>query len=320
MSEEVKFLIIGDLHGQKPLIHFKNFDAIIAPGDFGSDKIRKYWKGWEKAKDKHGKKYTGSYEYAIAKYGKKPIDKIIKESLLVGRKIIKHLASFNKPVFIIPGNWDDSGNRKVWTTNPKRLYRELISRHIYFSAENTNKILTKGIKNIIDCQLRLVKFKGYNILGYGIAMVPELPDTKKILTLQKFKDKITGEELKKVIKSYNKLFSRLERKYLSAKNRLPLIFLSHNMPYNTKFDRIHAPKTIFHKKHYGSVISRDFILKHKPLVCIGGHMHEYFGKIKLGKTTVINAGFGSKVNTLLTIKNGKINSIKFYPKPYEAKF
>ena len=30
----VKFLIIGDLHGNKPKIHFKDFDAIIAHGDF----------------------------------------------------------------------------------------------------------------------------------------------------------------------------------------------------------------------------------------------------------------------------------------------
>lgn len=30
----MKLLIIGDLHGNKPKIHFKDFDAIIAPGIF----------------------------------------------------------------------------------------------------------------------------------------------------------------------------------------------------------------------------------------------------------------------------------------------
>jgi len=37
-----KFLIIGDLHGNKPKIYSNDFDAIIAPGDFCSDALRKY--------------------------------------------------------------------------------------------------------------------------------------------------------------------------------------------------------------------------------------------------------------------------------------
>ena len=43
-------------------------------------------------------------------------------------------------------------------------------------------------------------------------------------------------------------------------------------------------------------------------------MHEYFGKEKIGKTTLINCGFGPKVNTLLEIENGKIKKIKFVNK------
>jgi aspartyl-tRNA synthetase len=37
----MRFLVVGDLHGNKPNIHFKDFDAIIAPGDFCSDAHRK---------------------------------------------------------------------------------------------------------------------------------------------------------------------------------------------------------------------------------------------------------------------------------------
>ncbi len=40
--DDMKFLIIGDLHGNKPVVHFKEFDAIIAPGDFCSDETRTY--------------------------------------------------------------------------------------------------------------------------------------------------------------------------------------------------------------------------------------------------------------------------------------
>ena len=38
----MKILVVGDLHGQKPKIYFRDFDAIIAPGDFCSDAHRKY--------------------------------------------------------------------------------------------------------------------------------------------------------------------------------------------------------------------------------------------------------------------------------------
>ncbi len=317
MGKEVRFLIIGDLHGNKPLIHFKDFDAIIAPGDFCSDKIRKYMKGWEKAKNKKGKQYTGSYQFAIEKYGKEKIKQVGKDSIKIGRRIIEKLNSYGKPVFIIPGNWDDSG-KKSNIKNRDKLSDELISRHILFSSDHTNKILTKGLKNVKDCQFRLFNFNGYNILGYGINMVPELPRFKSP-TVKAYKGEITKKEWKKVLESYNKLFKKLEKKLYKSNKKFPLVFLSHNMPYNTKFDRIYAPDSSLHKEHYGSMISRDFILKHNPLVCVGGHMHEYFGKIKLGKTTVINAGFGAKVNTLLTLKDGKIKSIKFYPRPYSAK-
>jgi len=38
----MKFLIIGDLHGNLPNIYYKGFDAIIVPGDFCSDSLRTY--------------------------------------------------------------------------------------------------------------------------------------------------------------------------------------------------------------------------------------------------------------------------------------
>ena len=41
-------------------------------------------------------------------------------------------------------------------------------------------------------------------------------------------------------------------------------------------------------------------------------MHEHFGKDKIGKTTVINAGFGSYVNVFMEIDKGKIKKLKFY--------
>ena len=41
-------------------------------------------------------------------------------------------------------------------------------------------------------------------------------------------------------------------------------------------------------------------------------MHENRGKCKLGKTVVVNGGYGDKVNTLVEIAGKKVKSVKFY--------
>ena len=64
-------------------------------------------------------------------------------------------------------------------------------------------------------------------------------------------------------------------------------------------------------EHFGSVIAREMIDKHQPLVCIGGHMHEHFDKYQIGKTTAINAGFGSNVNILMELEGNVIKNLEF---------
>ena len=90
------------------------------------------------------------------------------------------------------------------------------------------------------------------------------------------------------------------------------------MPFDTPLDKITSKKSPKYGYHYGSVIARELIEKYQPLLCIGGHMHEHFGRQNIGKTVCINAGFGSKVNTLVDLdeENGKIRSIKFHPRTY----
>ena len=45
----MKILVIGDLHGRKPKIHFKDFDCVIQVGDVCDDsKFRPYIKKWFK--------------------------------------------------------------------------------------------------------------------------------------------------------------------------------------------------------------------------------------------------------------------------------
>jgi Icc-related predicted phosphoesterase len=279
----MKFLIVGDLHGQKPKIHYKKFDAIIAPGDFCSDKPRKYiFKAIEKMiKDPDAKV---SWHDLV---GKKKAKQMVNKSLRDGRKILKYLDSFNVPVYIVPGNWDWTPSNK-WVFWKKNYYKELI----------------KGLKNIKDVSYKLTDIGPYQIVGYGPNSGPEIPKYKED------KKRMKPKELKKQEKVYQKKYNQLNK--LFKKTSKPVIFISHNVPFKTKLDKITNKKSPKYGYHYGSVITKELVKKHQPLVCIGGHMHEHHTKTKLKKTTCINAGFGSKVNTFLELEKNKIKKLTFW--------
>lgn len=282
-----KFLIIGDLHGNKPKIHFKDFDAIIAPGDFCSDAPRQYMFEALRKNIENPKEEIMWYDIT----GKKKAKAMIQKSLKDGRKILEFLNSFNVPLYTVPGNWD-------WTSSKKQL----------INGNQYKNFLIKGLKNIKDTFNKKVYAGEYELIGYGETSGPEYPQHKDVLKDFKKKD------LKKAKNEYKKIFNRISK--LFDKSKKPVIFMSHNVPFNTKLDKITNKTSPRYGYHYGSVIVREIILKYKPLLCIGGHMHEHFTKCKLEKTLCINAGFGGHVNTLLTLENGKIKSVEFYPKEY----
>lgn len=60
--------------------------------------------------------------------------------------------------------------------------------------------------------------------------------------------------------------------------------MSHTPPKDTATDIVRSGM------HVGSQTVRDFILKHKPHVCITGHIHESRARDKIGDTVVVNAG------------------------------
>ncbi len=283
-----KFLIVGDLHGQIPKIREKKFDAIIAPGDFCSDELKKYIFLEIKNKYKTGKSKRW---YDLA--GRKNAEKMIKKSLDDGRNVLKFLNSFNIPVYVVPGNWD-------WTTESGFELKIL--------RKNNYGTITKGLKNIIDVHHKIVITDEFSIIGHGIYPYPEFPKNKQDLKM------FSKEELRYRKKDYEELLKKVDDLFKRAKKqnlKKSIIFLSHNVPYNTKIDLVLDKKSPRYAEHYGSLVAKVLIKKHQPLVSIGGHMHECFGKCKIGKTVCINTGFGSKVNTVLEIENGKITKLKF---------
>ena len=101
-------------------------------------------------------------------------------------------------------------------------------------------------------------------------------------------EKVTKPQKKRIEKSRDKNRRILNKMFVKKKN---VIFLTHDVPYKFKFDKIKNPQSPLNGKHIGDEIYREIILKYKPTLHICGHMHEHQGKAKIGKTTVILPGF-----------------------------
>lgn len=284
----MKFLVVGDLHGQVPKIYSNDFDVIIAPGDFcSSDESRPlmFQNMKEQLKDPDYKKEW----YDLV--GKTKTKMIINRSLKAGRVILEKLNSLSNRVYVVPGNND-------WVSDKKSGWPFLKINHY--------KTIKDGLSHIIDVHLRIKDAGDYQIIGYGISSSPEYPQYKA--DLKRFSD----SELIIKKRKYDRLFSKVDS--LFAKATKPVIFLSHNVPFKTSLDRIDNPDSPRNGDHFGSLIAREIIEKYEPLLCIGGHMHEHFGKCKIGNTVCVNAGFGSDVNTYIELVSGKVKSIKFRDK------
>jgi len=308
----MKILVVGDLHGQKPKINFKNFDAIIAPGDFCGDKeLGPLYKKWFKHIKDNPENHIGSDKFFIKESGgKRKLKQMEKRSLKEGRKIIEYLNSFGKPVFLVPGNWDQSYGKTKIKDMDKSDYNTLKTFLDFWLGNRINKKLIKGLKNVRDCQYKLHEFKGINLLGYGLSSAPEDPISRKKTKKRNY----SKNEFKLLRKAHKKIVDKLDNVYRKRNKKFPTIFISHNVPHNTKLDIVKNKESYAYKKHFGSTVAREFCKKWKPLICVGSHIHEGFGKDKIGKTIVINAGFGRNVNTLIEIdeKKGKIKKIKFW--------
>lgn len=301
----MKFLIIGDLHGKKPKIHFKDFDAIIMTGDVCSDKeIAPYYKQYFKEL-KTNKNIPDFDTYLIQKIGKGKIKQIEKNSLKEGRKILQELNKLGKPIFMVAGNWDQSYGYSKIKDLDKSDYHHMKAFLDWWAGNKINPKLTQGLSNIKDCMLGVHKFNNVNFLGYGLSSGPEKIKRKKRMKEMKVIDQ---EKLKR---AYNKIIDKLKKAYNKRNKKFPTIFITHNIPYNTKLDIVKDKKSYAYKKHLGSTIARDFCTKYQPLLCIGGHIHDNFGKDKIKRTIVINP---STKQVLIDIdeKKGKIKKIEFY--------
>jgi Icc-related predicted phosphoesterase len=259
-----KFLIVGDLHGKLPRITTKNFDHIICVGDFFPSSQRKIIFKEIKRYQKEGGKLRDWFDII----GKREAKKIIKSDLATGRKILEKLCSFNKPIFLVPGNAD-------YTPSSGWKFRE--TNHFAETIQDLNQI-----KN---CHNKLIMTKEFNIIGYGINSGPEFPQYEdEIESIKPETLEILRENFNLKFQAFSKLFNR------TKKSKKPTIFLSHNVPFNTKLDLIKMKASPRNGEHCGSFLTRELIKKFQPQVCIGGHIHESPGKEKIKNTVCLNTG------------------------------
>jgi Icc-related predicted phosphoesterase len=311
----MKILVIGDLHGRKPRIHFNDYDCIIQVGDVCDDReFRPYIKKWFSALKNYRVDTPSVFEFITRAIGKKGMKKLEENSVKVGRKILEYLDSFGKPVFIVPGNWDQSYGKTKIKYPDKDDYSYMKYFYDSWMGDRTNPKLTRGLKNVRDCQFKNHEFNQINFYGYGLSSAYEYYKRKRKLNISK-------AENEKLKKAYFSLVKKLFVRYNRRNKKLPTIFISHNIPVETKLDIVKNKSSYAHGKHLGSYVARKFCEKYKPLMCIGGHIHEGIGKDKIGKTLLINPGYGVDAQVLIDVdeSKGRIKNVKFYGKKKQHK-
>jgi len=136
----MKILVIGDLHGKKPKIHFNDFDCIVQIGDVCDDsKIGPLYKKYFQALKDNPDTDLEADKFFIKRVGKKKFKEYEKKSLEKGYEILKQLDKYEKPIFMVAGNWDQSyGTSKIKDLN-KSDYHYIKSFLDWFLGDRINQ-------------------------------------------------------------------------------------------------------------------------------------------------------------------------------------
>jgi Icc-related predicted phosphoesterase len=291
----MRILAIGDFHGKIPYklkkkIEHLAFDAIISPGDFSSFRERKLF-----FKYIYGKKDNVELVDIIG--DKKYLD-IINQNESDAEKVISYLSAFGKPMFVVTGNTDYAGQMDIGQMSDK-----MPKAH---DRKRTLKFLKKLKISVLDFSKS--KFDGFELIGYPRSSYPG------ILTKKMLKKKAHYGTKERIAKQKKDYIAHKKKVEMLIKSPEKTILLSHNVPYRTKLDKIgvHAHK-LARNQHYGSALVKELIKKYQPRLVIAGHMHENPGKIRIGKTVVVNPGAaidGRAAIITLTDKQVKVKFLK----------
>lgn len=204
-----------------------------------------------------------------------------------GINIIKELDKIEKPVYVVPGNWD--------FVNKKHFER--------FGKLNLKKYqdLIKKSKNINWWNRGIKKINNLRILAFGGKLTPGAHIKENLLY---------KEYHKKAIKENQKETKQI----MKHKDKNIDILLAHYPPYGF-FDKVkYKGYNPMNNKKVGFKGYNDYIEKYNPKLFICGHMHEYQGMKKLGNTIIITTGAAKEGKAVIIDWNenkGKVEKIEF---------
>lgn len=278
----MKILAISCSHGKLPsglkqFIKKNSIDMIISLGDHcDGDEIRSLefqnWDALTKAV-KEGKYYEG-LKHILGK----DFDRIYRDFAISGKNVLEELDSYGIPVLALYGNNDymDNDNKELKLDFP------------------TFEEICEDSENLLVLDNQKYEVSGFRLCGIGGYRGPS---TKEGTNPK-------SEERNK------KLRDRLEN-ILKGWKHNKIILIGHDQVKDTEFDDIDYPESPMHGKHLGDEIIREYIEKFKPIMYIGGHMHEHHGTTKLGETTIIATGFGQKGQCIvLDIPSLKVEKVQ----------
>ena len=182
---------------------------------------------------------------------------------------VKALAKNEKPDAVIC-----AGDFTVFGSGIKMMLKQFDLMQLPFfiipgnhETEEELEIYCRGLKNVRNIHLKSVMFNSVLFIGCGGGGF-----TEEHAAFEQ-----SEEEFAKAVKKL---------KVDNKGNKVVLVV--HQPPYGTKLSQLDYDA--------GSTSIRNFIDKHKPDVCITGHLHENFGKTdKAGNTKVYNPGPTGKV-------------------------
>lgn len=271
----MKLLAIGDFHGTFP----KKFARLIKEENIdlvvsnGDFFPFHYRKLW----------FKHCYRTKVNLWdviGRRKYVDIVKKDLHLGERALRGLNTVSVPVITVVGNIDYT---PLNDSSDDRPPKDDLRRQDLLSP------LLKKFPNIRRFDYSFFEVGGYVFVGaYGSS----------------FPGKVHSRAYKKYKKKLDVMFKRFKGK--------KIIFVSHNVPYGTKLDKIgqHAHVAV-RGKHYGSKLIRRVIDRWQPLLHVGGHIHEGRGKQLLGKTLCVNPGAAHEGNAAIISLAGKRVTVKF---------
>lgn len=266
----MKLLVVGDFQGffpkkMKDKLKKEDFDFVIGVGDYTGVKEWRPYIMKSLSLGKKGKRLSAE-EY----FGKKRYKKLLKRDYDAGINVLRELKKLAKPTIIVFGNGD-------W----HKYKFDKLSFDIKRKYDNVVKKI--GLRNITYGK---TKFNEINFIGFGGYM-----DIDAYFDKKEWKDEdreTYNHRIMRRNKGKKHLFNLL-RKVKGEK-----IFVLHYPPKGA-FDIIRDKKdNPMNGKSAGIGFFNEAIKRYNPKLVLCGHMHEYQGMKRLGKSIVVNPGDAEK--------------------------